>query len=79
MDARGVSSVLSRNAARHAQYSAFIDLNHIYELNEHLGYNEVDRRVKEMFSVSFRRSDIVARWYSGDEIVILFDGSPAEN
>lgn len=52
---------------------AFIDLNHIHELNEQLGYSEVDRRVKEMFSVPFRRSDIVARWYSGDEIVILFD------
>ncbi len=52
---------------------AFIDLNHIHDLNEGLGYKEVDRRVKEMFSVPFRRSDIVARWYSGDEIVILFD------
>ena len=52
---------------------AFIDLNEIHDLNERLGYNEVDRRVKAMFSMSFRRSDIVARWYSGDEIVILFD------
>ena len=52
---------------------AFIDLNHIHELNEQLGYNELDRRVKEMFSVPFRRGYIVARWYSGDEIVILFD------
>ena len=34
---------------------------------------EVDRRVQATFSVPFRRSDIVARWYSGDEIVILFD------
>lgn len=51
----------------------FLDLNEIHNLNERLGYNEVDRRVKAMFSMSFRRSDIVARWYSGDEIVILFD------
>ena len=36
-------------------------------------YAEVDRRVQATFSVPFRRSDIVARWYSGDEIVILFD------
>lgn len=56
---------------------AFIDLNRIHDLNEQLGYSEVDRRVKEMFSVPFRRSDIVARWYSGDEIVILFDSAPA--
>ncbi|MDP6776072.1 MAG: hypothetical protein QGI83_04840, partial [Candidatus Latescibacteria bacterium] len=30
-------------------------------------------RVKAMFSIPFRRSDVVARWFSGDEIVILFD------
>jgi hypothetical protein len=29
--------------------------------------------MQETFSLSFRRSDIVARWYSGDELVILFD------
>lgn len=52
---------------------AFIDLVRIHELNEQLGYTEVDRRVKATFSMPFRRSDIVARWYSGDEIAILFD------
>ena len=45
MDARGIYSVLSRNAARYS----FVDLNHIYELNEQLGYNELDRRVKGRF------------------------------
>lgn len=58
---------------RDTRYLAFIDLNKIHELNEKYGYSEVDRRVKETFSVPFRRSDVVARWYSGDEIVILFD------
>lgn len=52
---------------------AFIDLDYIHRLDQELGYTEVDRRVQSTFSVSFRRSDIVARWYSGDEIVILFD------
>ena len=52
---------------------AFIDLDNIHGLNEELGYSEVDRRIKAAFSVSFRRSDIMTRWYSGDEIVILFD------
>ena len=52
---------------------AFIDLDEIHNLNERLGYTEVDRRVKAAFSVSFRRSDVMARWYSGDELVILFD------
>ena len=52
---------------------AFIDLDDIHRLDQELGYTEVDRRIKAMFSVSLRRSDVVARWYSGDEIVILFD------
>jgi GGDEF domain-containing protein len=53
---------------------ALIDLNHIHDLNYQCGYTEVDRRIKMTFAIPFRRSDIVARWYSGDEIVILFDG-----
>ena len=53
---------------------AFIDLNKIHILNEEYGYLEVDHRVRETFAAPFRRrSDVVARWYSGDEIVILFD------
>lgn len=56
---------------------AFIDLNHIHDLNYQFGYAEVDRRIKTTFAIPFRRSDIVARWYSGDEIVILFDGGRA--
>lgn len=52
---------------------AFLDLDGIHGLNHQLGYVEVDRRIREAFAIPFRRSDIVARWYSGDEIVILFD------
>jgi len=52
---------------------AFLDLDGIHSLNHECGYVEVDRKVREAFSIPFRRSDVVARWYSGDEIVILFD------
>jgi len=51
----------------------FLDLDRIHILNEKLGYNSVDRRISAAFGGLFRRSDVVARWYSGDEIVILFD------
>ncbi len=56
---------------------AFIDLSNIHRLDQELGYAEVDRRVHKIFSLPFRRSDIIARWYSGDEIVILFDAEKA--
>lgn len=58
---------------RNIRHLAFIDLDHIHALDKELGYTEVDRRIRETFAVPFRRSDLVARWYSGDEIVILFD------
>jgi len=51
----------------------FLDLDRIHVLNEKLGYLSVDRRISAAFGGLFRRSDVVARWYSGDEIVILFD------
>ena len=58
---------------RSTRIVVFIDLDDIHTLNKNVGYSEVDRRIRNTFSVPFRRSDVVARWYSGDEIVILFD------
>ena len=52
----------------------FLDLTGIHELNARMGYREVDERIKRTFSIPFRSSDVIARWYSGDEVVILFDG-----
>ena len=51
----------------------FIDLDGIGDLNLELGYSEVDRRVKSIFEEFGNSSEIVARWYSGDEIVLVFD------
>jgi GGDEF domain-containing protein len=52
-----------------------LDLDGIHGLNARLGYRAVDERIRKTFSIPFRASDIIARWYSGDEIVILFDGA----
>lgn len=52
---------------------AFLDLDNLHQLNDQYGYEEVNRRIRDIFSVPFRRSDLIARWFSGDEIVILFD------
>jgi hypothetical protein len=50
----------------------FLDLVEIGHLNLKWGYSEVDRRIKAAFSSLSPGDDFVARWYSGDEIVILF-------
>ncbi len=52
----------------------FLDFDRIHDLNEMIGYQEVDKRIRATLNINFRVSDLVARWYSGDEIVILFDG-----
>lgn len=51
-----------------------LDFDRIHEMNARLGYRAVDERIRETFSIPFRSSDLIARWYSGDEVVILFDG-----
>ena len=51
----------------------FMDIDNVHGLNERYGYAEVDRRIRESFAIRFRKSDVVARWFSGDEIVILMD------
>jgi len=51
----------------------FLDLDNLHQLNEQYGYENVNQRIRAIFSIPFRRSDLVARWFSGDEIVVLFD------
>jgi hypothetical protein len=55
----------------------FLDLDGIHTLNQQIGYEEVNRRIHATFQdAGLRHSDIVGRWYSGDEIVIITDGDP---
>ena len=52
---------------------AFLDFDRIHELNHNVGYEEVNRRIRDLFSGSLRKSDLVGRHFSGDEIVIVLD------
>lgn len=70
---RGAFIQFSHIMPRGVRVMAFLDVNDIHSLNERYGYEEVNRKMRAMFSIPFRRSDLVARWFSGDEIVILFD------
>jgi GGDEF domain-containing protein len=70
---RGAFLQFCRVMPRGTRTVVFIDLDGIHSLNHRVGYSEVNRRIKSTFSIPFRSSDLVARWYSGDEIVILLD------
>jgi diguanylate cyclase (GGDEF)-like protein len=70
---RGAFLQFCRVMPRGKRTVVFIDLDDIRGKNNALGYDEVNRRIRRAFEISLRRSDIVARWYSGDEIVIIFD------
>ncbi|MGC9361169.1 MAG: diguanylate cyclase domain-containing protein, partial [Anaerolineae bacterium] len=54
---------------------AFVDLNAIHTQNLLYGYAEVDERVRAAFDLPWRNEHTVARWFSGDEIAVLFDES----
>ena len=56
-----------------------LDLDGVHELNGRVGYEEVNRRVRESFVPAFRHTDLVGRWFSGDEILVLlpYDSSAA--
>ena len=54
----------------------FLDFDRIHELNQELGYENVNQRIKAVFNQPVRSSDIrLGRWWSGDECVVLVDGS----
>jgi GGDEF domain-containing protein len=49
----------------------FLDIDDMRGLNKFHGYREVDRRIREALAESCRAGEaVVARWASGDEIVI---------
>lgn len=50
----------------------FIDFCDIHNLNKEKGYEGVNTIFKKLFTgFKFRKEDIVGRWFSGDEIVII--------
>ena len=49
----------------------FMDLDGLHALNERLGYGEVDRRIRTALALREGDTYFIARWYSGDEIVLL--------
>ena len=55
---------------------AFIDFHNVHEMNNKLGYETVNSKFRTIFeNFPFRKTDIVGRCFSGDEIIIIiFNG-----
>lgn len=72
-----VFGILTRNALEQKlrtipQFNAiFIDFNNMKGLNNEYGYEHVNSLLFRLFDeFSFRKTDVVGRWFSGDEILI---------
>lgn len=67
--------ILSRPAVerqtRRSGEMVFLDLDNMRTLNSQLGYQEVDRRIRESMAKVRTGEVIPGRWYSGDEIVLF--------
>lgn len=64
---------------RHSNLSIiFLDIDYMHELNESYGYAEVDARLRRAFSI-VRKDELLGRWYSGDELILLTPSSEAYN
>lgn len=51
---------------------AFIDFDDMHRLNQQFGYDDVNRRIRStLCRLSKAPQVFVARWYSGDEMVVL--------
>lgn len=69
---------------KEASYIIFIDIDHMHELNERLGYEKVNEIIRASIHgrdvvKKERRALDIGRWFSGDEIVIIIrDGDPVK-
>jgi hypothetical protein len=70
---RGAFLRMCRGLRGGRRHVAFLDLNGIGDMNLQYSYSEVDRRIRMTFGLIRGSGDLVARWYSGDEIVIVFN------
>jgi GGDEF domain-containing protein len=74
MYTRAALLAMSGRELRGRKSVVFLDLDRVHELNLLYGYAEVDRRIRAAFSSNTRRSDMwAARWWSGDEVLLVLD------
>ena len=60
--------------------AVLLDFSNFGKLNEKLGYQKVNKLMRQAFgSFAFRKTDIVGRYFSGDEICIITSDNSIEN
>jgi GGDEF domain-containing protein len=73
--------ILTRNALDLAIEKAgkpfnviFIDFNNVHSMNKIIGYGKVNSSIRFIFNTyrEIYKNDIIGRWFSGDEIAIVF-------
>lgn len=67
---QGINSYWNSLQRKDGLAIVFLDIDHMGELNSRLGYQEVDQRLSRAFS-QVRSNELLGRWYSGDELVML--------
>jgi len=59
------------------RFVIFLDMDDLHRANELWGYETVNEKIRRSFQMR-RQSDIVGRWYSGDEILLVMDTNDRE-
>lgn len=59
-----------------ARSIVYLDIDYLHKLNSEIGHAASDEKIRRALQI--RSSDILlkARWYSGDEIIIILSGDP---
>ncbi len=60
-----------RQARGQERWILFIDIDDMHGMNARLGYEETNRKIRSMFDISRRESDLIGRFFSGDEILCI--------
>jgi len=75
---QGVDRSWKKIERRHtAKQVIFLDIDNMHRANELLGYQAVDCSIARSLK-SVRSNELVGRWYSGDEIVIVTNAQESQ-
>jgi GGDEF domain-containing protein len=66
---QGVDAQWQKHKNKSNQSLIFLDLDNIHRCNEEWGYAVVDAKIKA--SLKCRKNELLGRWYSGDELIII--------